>query len=223
MNKVNLYLTLDDVRDLMASIGEEMLRSTEELRDLDAAVGDGDLGVTVALGGRALKETATQLVYEDAGKLLVACGVKFNQAAASTFGVLFASALIEAGKALSGKTRLELADVVKAAEAAEAGIRKRGNAQLGDKTMLDAIVPAVNALRQAGSEGAPLDAALKAALVAARRGAEATEMMQSKIGRASWLGSKSLGKKDPGAVAVCRVLEAIVDYCQKGHDGTSAG
>lgn len=203
------FLTLDEVSSIILSMGECMIRNSDVLRELDAALGDGDLGVTVALGGKALREVVEETNTDDIGTLLINCGMKFNQAAASTFGVLFATALIEAGKVTRGHKELDLGDIVKAAEAAESGIKRRGNAKPGDKTMLDAIVPAIEALRRANESNKSIDKALEMAIIAARNGAEATKSMQSRVGRASYQGTRSIGLKDPGAAAVYLLLEDI--------------
>ncbi len=202
-------LTFDEVSNIMLSMGECMIRNSDALRELDAALGDGDLGVTVALGGKALREAVEDTDSEDIGRLLINCGVKFNQAAASTFGVLFATALMEAGKVTHGYVKVDLDDIVASAEAAEAGIKRRGNAKLGDKTMLDAIIPAIEALRQANETNESIEKALEMAVLAAREGAEATKSMQSKVGRASYQGTRSIGQKDPGAAAVYLLLEDV--------------
>jgi dihydroxyacetone kinase-like protein len=202
-------MTFDEVSNIMLSMGECMMQKSDALRELDAALGDGDLGVTVALGGKALKEVVEETNTEDIGRLLINCGVKFNRAAASTFGVLFATALMEAGKVTRGYTKLHLGDIVTSAEAAEAGIKRRGNAKPGDKTMLDAIIPAIEALRQANEANESIEKALEMAVIAAGEGVEATKSMQSKVGRASYQGTRSIGQKDPGAAAVYLLLEDV--------------
>lgn len=207
---MKVSLTSVEVRQIISSMGECLIRDSAKLGELDATLADGDLGVTVTLGGKALKDAVDTVDTEDIGKFLIHCGVRFNQAAASTFGVLFATALIEGGKVAQGYTGLTLADIVRIAEAAEAAIRKRGNAELGHKTMLDAIVPAVEALRRANEGGLSIEKAVEMAAIAAGEGAEATKAMQSKVGRASYQGTKSIGHKDPGATAVHLLLEAVL-------------
>lgn len=202
-------LDIQSVRQLLACLGRDMELRSDELRDLDAHMGDGDLGVTMTLGGRALLEASGQVQTDDIGKLLFQCGVRFNQAAASTFGVLFATGLMAAGKTLNGKTAIGFSEMVAAAEAGEAAIMARGKANPGDKTMLDAIHPAIIALQKSRDSGTTMQDGLNAALQAAIEGAESTRAMQSKVGRASWLGDKSVGLADPGAVAISRILESV--------------
>jgi len=204
-------LTSEEVKNIVLGMSECMIRNSDTLRELDATIGDGDLGVTVALGGNALKEAVEDTDTQDIGRLLINCGVKFNQAAASTFGVLFATALMEAGKVMRGYTRIGLSDIVAAAEAAEAGIRRRGNASPGDKTMLDAIIPAIEVLRQANERRSSIESALEEAAIAAGDGAEATKCMQSRIGRASYQGKRTIGIKDPGAAAIHFLLEDVAN------------
>ena len=120
-------LTSEEVKNIVLGMSECMIRNSDTLRELDATIGDGDLGVTVALGGNALKEAVEDTDTQDIEDSLSTRSGNLT-AAASTFGVLFATALMEAGKVMRGYTRIGLSDIVAAAEAAEAGIRRRGNA-----------------------------------------------------------------------------------------------
>ena len=136
-------------------------RHSDELRQLDAVIGDGDLGVTVELSGMATADYLANPGEEDIGKLLMKCGMQINKSTPSTFGTLLASAFMEAGKAVLGCKEIQLRDLLLVGQRAIDGIKKRGKAEVGDKTMLDALVPAVEVFRQALAKGTEQKAALK--------------------------------------------------------------
>ncbi|MGI6207648.1 MAG: DAK2 domain-containing protein [Anaerolineae bacterium] len=204
-------VTVEEVRAALAKVGEDAAANAETLRELDAATGDGDLGVTMTVGWGAVREALPGLGQGDIGTLLAQAGMTFNRAAASTFGVLLATALMRAGRELKGLTEARLPDVIRAAEGAFAGIKERGKADVGDKTMLDALDPAIAALKDAEAQGRSLREALDAAAEAAMRGAEATVGKMPKFGRASWLGPRAAEVQDPGATAVALMLRSLAE------------
>jgi phosphoenolpyruvate---glycerone phosphotransferase subunit DhaL len=184
-----------------------MIANKDELTTLDQALGDGDLGRTIERGFKAIKESIAAGGGEaDIGKFYFQQGKAFGNAAASSFGALFMTALQKGGMALKGKPQASVSDLADAMQAALDALRERGKANVGDKTMLDAIHPAIEALRANSDQ--PLAAALRAAADAAIEGAEKTKTMQSQIGRASWQGERSVGQMDPGARAVALMLDS---------------
>jgi len=205
-------LTVEDVRAAIDKIGQDAVNAAEQLRELDASAGDGDLGVTMTVGWKAVHEALPNLGQGDIGTLLGQAGMTFNRAAASTFGVLLASALMRAGRELRGQTEIGLKDAARALEAAAQGIRDRGKADVGDKTMLDALVPAAAALKDAAEKGRSLAEGLESAAEAAKQGAESTVGLMPKFGRASWLGERAAKVQDPGATAVAIMLRSLADY-----------
>jgi len=178
------------------------------LTELDQAVGDGDLGVTADKLAGALEAAADQ-VGGDLGKFLAQTGMALNRAAPSTIGTLMATALMQAGKAVMGKDSLSAADLQKLLSAATEGVRTRGKANVGDKTLLDALQPASDALAAALSEGKSLHAAGEAMVAAAREGRDRVTPLRNRIGRASWLGERTEGKVDPGCGFAVIVLTAL--------------
>jgi len=205
-------LTVEDVRAALDKVGQDALTYAERLRELDAASGDGDLGVTMVIGWNAVRAALPGLVQEDIGALLAHAGMSFNKAAASTFGVLLATALMRGGRELKGLSDMGLADLIRGFEGAFQGVRERGKASVGDKTILDALAPAVEALKGAQGRGQSLADGLEAAAAAAERGAEATAGMMPHVGRASWLGQRAAEVQDPGATAVALMLRSLADY-----------
>jgi phosphoenolpyruvate---glycerone phosphotransferase subunit DhaL len=205
-------LTTEDVRAALAHVCGDIAGHAEDLRQLDASAGDGDLGVTMTIGWGAVREALPGLGQGDVGTLLAEAGMTFNKAAASTFGVLLATALMRAGRDLRGADEIGLAEAIKGAEAGFAGVRERGKANVGDKTMLDAMAPAIEAMRQAEARGESLADALAAAATAAGIAAASTAGMTPRFGRASWLGERAAAVQDPGATAVAIMLKALADF-----------
>jgi dihydroxyacetone kinase-like protein len=199
--------------DLMNAVADALIAGKDELTALDAALGDGDLGRTVERGFKAIKDdlSAHDPHETDLGKLYFKLGKTFSNAAASSFGALFGTALMKGGMALKGKSEMQAADLADAMQAALDALMERGKAKVGDKTMLDAIHPAIQAIRALHTPDAPppsIAAALRAAADAALAGAEQTKTMQSQIGRASWQGERSIGQLDGGARAIALMLDA---------------
>lgn len=183
----------------------EVVQYADELRDLDAALGDGDLGVTVSLGAKAvigaLEELPSDALPADIAKT---CAKAFANANPSTMAALVAGALLAGSRIWADSTSVSVADAGAFATAAGENIGRRGKSQVGDKTILDALMPAAEALSASDSA----DAALEKAIDAAERGVTDTVGMQSRRGRASWLQERSIGLQDPGATAFLRFLQS---------------
>jgi dihydroxyacetone kinase len=191
----------------------------DELTRLDAAVGDGDLGITASKGATAVLEYASANdPGDDLGKFLLGMGMAFNRAAPGTMGTLIATALMRAGKVARGQAVLDAPMLAKMLEAADVGIQERGKAKPGDKTVIDALHPAAEAFYAAVERGEELEAAGTAMLHAAREGRDAIIPLRSQVGRASWVGERTENQPDPGAVLGVEILEAIVDCNPGGSD-----
>jgi len=189
---------------------------TARLSELDAAIGDGDMGLSIANGCRAIREqlpssgaTITTLMSE--------AGLIFSEAAGATIGALVGTSLIRAGKAARDKETLDLTDLSAMLAAAEQGIAERGKAQAGDKTLLDAIIPARQALENSAADGNPAEEAISAMLRAAGEGVNATRDMVAKFGRGRWLGERSRGHEDAGATAAYLLLISIAGRERSGR------
>ena len=198
----------------------DMEAAQEELRELDARAGDGDLGVTVKLGFQAVRERLPQAVGEDIGGVLLKSGAVFNTAGASTFGTLMATMLLRAGRVAKGVTAVGLKDLAGMAAAAVDGVRERGKASPGERTMLDALIPARDQLAKCGERGESLVQALTSAARAAEEGAHSTAEMQPHHGRAGWLGDRTRGVPDAGAVAVAKLLRTFADHVAREEENT---
>jgi dihydroxyacetone kinase len=192
--------------DLLDAIAEAVIAEADALNRLDGVAGDGDLGVTMTTAANALKALRDEIEPLDPASALRRCGSELARKAPSTSGTLVATAFLRAARVAGEPAADEVAALTRALEAAQQGIEERGKAAPGDKTMLDALAPAVAALREAG--GQPLPAALARAAAAAEAGAAATRGMRAKVGRAGWLAERSEGSEDAGAHLVSTVFAA---------------
>ena len=197
-------MTGDELRLLLIGALPRVADARDELRDLDAAIGDGDLGVTVGDGSLAAA-AALSAVPPDATPAVVlrTVGMTLARANPSTFSALAMGALVAAAKDLGDEADVGFDAGLRAARAAADSIATRGKSAVGDKTVLDALVPSLDA-----AAAAP-DAPLPAAIAAAREGVERTRELVSQRGRAAWVGERTAGHADGGATAWVRVLEAI--------------
>lgn len=196
------------VRRWLALALETIVAHEEELGQLDAAAGDGDHGATMVRGLRAAV-AAVEKTDGGAGQLLVEAGAAFADAAGGASGALVGALLSTTGRTL-GDGPHDTADVVKALQAGLAMVKRLGKAQPGDKTLIDALQPFVDALAAQPTDQ-PLAAAWTTALPAARQGAEATASMIARRGRSAKLGERSLGHPDPGATSLVYLLQAMGD------------
>jgi dihydroxyacetone kinase-like protein len=194
----------------MTLVAESVKDQRDYLTQLDAAIGDGDHGVNMDRGFDAVgKALAAQGDSLTPGKLLTVAGKTLVSTVGGASGPLWGTAFRRAGRALGDREELDGNDLVVALEAALDGVVELGAAQPGDKTMVDALGPAIEALTAALGAGDPLDRALAAASQAAEDGARATVPLQARKGRASYLGERSIGHQDPGATSAALVMAAL--------------
>ena len=213
MNKLNS----SDLEGLFAKIKDVMVENKENLFKLDSAIGDGDLGVTMSSGFSKVYEMISVLEEKDTGdigRVSIKVGMTLAEAVPSTLGTLMATGFMRAGNAAKGKTEVNLPGSVLMASAFVEGIMERGKTEPKEKTIIDSLYPALQALKLASEDGIDLKEGLKKAYEAAKDGAEATKEMLPKHGRAVWYGEKSIGKKDPGAVAGMLLIKAFYEYLE---------
>jgi len=200
---------------VVRTIAETAVENEKYFGDLDAVVGDGDFGYSLARGFEKLLEGWDGLDRADAGTFLKRCGMVIASRIGGTSGPLWGTAFLRAGAAAGGAEDLSGAQVVAMLRAAAEGIKARGQSDVGDKTLLDALVPLTDRLEQELAAGAGAAEALRAAAGTAREAAEATEAMVAKRGRASYTGERSRGSVDAVAVAVALIAERINQTWQK--------
>lgn len=199
------------IYECISRIAERIIDNKEYLTELDREIGDADHGVNMARGFQAVLEKVPQ-DSDDVGAVLKKTGMTLLSTVGGASGPLYGTAFMEAGKAVAGKERLEAADVPAILDAAIAGIQKRGKAAQGEKTMLDALIPALETYREKLESGSDLSEAMNAACAAARDGVEFTKTIRATKGRASYLGDRSIGHQDPGATSATLIMEAVRDF-----------
>ncbi len=206
------YLSATDLQNMLLKLYQDIALSENTLTELDSAIGDGDLGMTLMIGFKEVDSLLKSHSFHTISELLPASAEAFSEKAASTFATLFTIMLKAAGKAASEYSSVGTSQAAAMLEAAVSAVQKRGKAQLGDKTLLDALIPAAQALKQADRENLPLSQAAVLSLKEAREGAEKTIAMKARTGRSGYLGDRTIGQKDPGAAAVVVILESFVSY-----------
>ena len=179
------------------------------LTELDNEIGDGDHGINLARGFAAVEKKLPELADKDIGAILKGVGMALVSSVGGASGPLYGTAYMKAGAAMKGKTELTADDLVAVFDAAIGGVQMRGKAHEGEKTMLDAQMPALKAYKDALAAGKDVKAALGDAVEAARKGVEYTKTILATKGRASYLGERSIGHQDPGATSSLMILEEL--------------
>lgn len=199
----------------MAAIIEGMAKKIEAekeyLTELDNEIGDGDHGINLARGFGAVEKKLPSLAGGDIGVLLKGVGMQLVSTVGGASGPLYGTAFMKAGMACKGLTEIDGPAFVKAMEAAVDGIKMRGKATEGEKTMLDALCPALKVMQDDVAAGKSLKEALQDAAQAAEKGVEYTKTIIATKGRASYLGERSLGHQDPGATSSLYLLQVLAE------------
>ena len=199
----------------MAAIIKGMAKKIEAEKDyltqLDNEIGDGDHGINLARGFEAVEKKLPSLAGGDIGALLKGVGMQLVSTVGGASGPLYGTAFMKAGMACKGLTELDGPAFVKAMEAAVDGIKMRGKATEGEKTMLAALCPALKVIQDDVAAGKSLKEALQDAAAAAEKGVEYTKTIIATKGRASYLGERSLGHQDPGATSSLYLLQVLAE------------
>lgn len=207
-------MSTDQLLSWISTIRDRVTEQRSYLTDLDSAIGDADHGANLARGFAAAMEKLDGTPAESPGALMKSVGMSLVSKVGGASGPLYGTFFLELGKAASDATELDASALGEALEAAIAGVTRRGKAEPGDKTMLDALIPASQAFGEsAGSGGTPAQAA-RAAADAAATGRDATEPLVARKGRASYLGERSAGHIDPGAASSAIILAALADVLE---------
>jgi dihydroxyacetone kinase-like protein len=208
----NCVLKAGTLSDILKLVCTDLKMHSNEFQELDSQVGDGDLGVTVGLAFNALEECLNCTEEKDIGKLLAKCSLFINQASPSTFGTLLATAFMGAGKAVMGKEEVGSKDLAAMGEEAIKSIKNRGKSEVGNKTLLDSLVPAVESYKKEITGGRTVKDGLKVAVKKAHEGMKATIDMRAKYGRASWRPDGGVGIQDAGATAFYYIIVSFADH-----------
>lgn len=200
---------------VMDAVAQVMTENADHLCEMDARMGDGDLGLTMKKGYCALPEIYAGMEETDMGKRLSKSGLKMSTVVPSTMGTLMSSGWMEGGKRLVGKEAVDAAAFAVFLRGFADGIVKRGKCAPGDRTVLDAVLPAAEAAEQAAATGNDLIATAQAALEGAKQGLVATKDMPPKYGKAAVFAAKALGTEDQGATAGMLLIQGLYNGLQK--------
>jgi dihydroxyacetone kinase-like protein len=203
-----MSITAAEVRAWIGAYANTIAEHRAELVRLDTAIGDGDHGTNMERGMRAAVEKLDATEGDDIGALLKAVGMALVSKVGGAAGPLYGTLFLQMGMATSGRSELDLAGWREALEAGVKGVQARGKAEPEDKTMVDALLPALDSLRAAEADGAELGDALRRSAGAAEDGMKATIPLEARRGRASYLGPRSVGHQDPGATSTHLLLSA---------------
>jgi dihydroxyacetone kinase-like protein len=203
-----MAVNTQDVLRWLDALQKVFAENRQQLTDLDAAVGDGDLGISLDRGFTAVQSELTAKPPADLRAVFQSVATTLIRVMGGTSGPLLGTFFMRAGAACADKSELAPADVVALFQAGVEGLQQRGKAVLGDKTMLDAFLPAIDAMRAALEAGSALREILERGAAAAEAGARATVALQARKGRASYLGERSIGHQDAGATAAWLLMRA---------------
>lgn len=202
---------LGRVEYVVRTVAETAVANEKYFGDLDAVVGDGDFGYSLARGFEMVIQGWDGFDRTDVATFLRKVAVVVTSRVGGTSGPLWGTAFLRAAAAAAGKSDVDGRDAVAMLRAAVAGIQARGSAELGDKTLLDALVPATDEIERQLELGSDGPTTVRAAATVARAAADDTARLQARRGRASYTGERSIGSVDAGAVAVAVMFEALAD------------
>lgn len=205
-----MRVTLNEVKETIARLCDIIIDNEVYFCELDSVAGDGDFGMSVAKGFKEVKKQYDEIDDTDISTFIKGCAMIITEFCGGASGPIWGSGFRAAAKSVQGKETLTLDDIAGLFEAAVAGIQKRGGAVRGEKTLLDALIPAAEALRDAAQKDMEIKEAFVNAAKNAEQGAEATKDMVASKGRASYVGDRSLNYPDAGAMAISVILKEFV-------------
>lgn len=206
-----MSITRDDTLNWVKAIATVIGENSKYLTELDAAIGDADHGANMERGFKAVMNKLPEISDKDIGTIFKTIGMTLISTVGGAGGPLYGTFFLQIGTKTAGKMELSLTDWTEALEAALNGVVMRGKAEVGDKTMVDALTPAVAVLKQSVPDSQPINKALELSAEAARKGMEGTIPLVARKGRASYLGERSAGHQDPGATSSFLILQAAAN------------
>lgn len=214
-----IYKAIEAIRDVI-------VENKQFLTDLDSPIGDSDHGINMARGFEAVMSKLENSDDPDIASVLKKVAIALISNVGGASGPLYGTAFMRAATPAQGKTNLDAVLAKEMLSAAINGVKERGKAVRGEKTMIDALEPAYDAFCKAYEDGTQLLDCLELACDAARQGIEFTKTIKATKGRASYLGDRSIGHQDPGATSSYLILRALTDFCSKkseeGNDGRNS-
>ena len=206
-----MSVSRDAVLDWIKASASAIALHKDYLTQLDADIGDGDHGANMDRGFQAVMTKLPGVADKDIGTIFKTVGMTLVSTVGGAGGPLYGTFFMQMGTATAGKMELTLSDWLAAVQAGVDGVIMRGKANLDDKTMVDALTPALNTLKTAQADGVPLADALRQSATAAEQGMLATIPLVARKGRASYLGERSAGHQDPGATSSHLLLKTAAD------------
>jgi phosphoenolpyruvate---glycerone phosphotransferase subunit DhaL len=206
-----MAVSREDLLRWFSALQHVFAENRQPLTDLDSAIGDGDFGISLDRGFTAVQAELSSNPPADIRGVFQNVATILIKTMGGSSGPLLGTFFLRAGATCAGKSELAPADVLALFQAGVEGLQQRGKAALGDKTMLDALLPAVDAMRGAVEAGSGLAEILERGAAAAEAGMRATVTMQARKGRGSYLGERSVGHQDPGATASYLLLKTAAD------------
>lgn len=204
-------VTKQQILQWLQAVAVVLEQNKDYLTELDAAIGDADHGINMNRGFQKAIAQLPSVADKDIGSILKTVSMTLISSVGGASGPLYGTLFLRASTTVSGKSELTDADMVALLDAAVEGVVQRGKANLGDKTMLDTLSPAKDALKQAVASGASTQDALQQAVAAAEEGMKNTIPLVAKKGRASYLGDRSIGHQDPGATSSYLILKTLLE------------
>jgi dihydroxyacetone kinase-like protein len=204
-------VTKEQILQWLQTVAVLLEQNKDYLTELDAAIGDADHGINMNRGFQKVISQLPSVADKDIGSILKTVSMTLISSVGGASGPLYGTMFLRASTAVAGKSELTDEDLVALLQAAVDGVVQRGKANLGDKTMLDALSPASDAFKQAVANGASTQEALQQAVAAAEEGMKNTIPLVAKKGRASYLGDRSANHQDPGATSAYLILKTLLE------------
>ncbi len=204
-----MMVTKEQILQWLEQFADAIAQNKEYLTQLDAAIGDADHGINMDRGFQKVVNQLPKLAEQDISSALKTVSMTLISSVGGASGPLYGTFFLRASTAVAGKQELSNEDLASLLQAGLDGVLQRGKAQMGDKTMIDALSPAVTAFTQAIGQGKTTSEAIQQATAAAEQGMQATIPMLAKKGRASYLGDRSIDHQDPGATSVYLMLKSL--------------
>ena len=209
---VQTYLSTKQVKDLYIYVGQKVIEAKPTLTEIDSAIGDGDHGIGMEVGFKKAIQQLNEIEVEDINTIYKEIGKAMISNMGGASGVLFGTFFVASVKNKPVIDRLTLATFAQLVQSGLEGVQARGKAKVGDKTMIDALAPAVEALNAAVEQNKDLVEALQVASEEAKLGLEQTKQLVAKFGRAKSLGERAIGHQDAGATTISIIFKSIFDY-----------
>lgn len=197
-------------KNLFLKVTNIIIKNKEYLTKLDSAIGDGDHGINMAKGFKVINDKLSNNNFDNMSLMLKEMAIAMISNIGGASGPLYGTAFLNISKVIP-ENNLKIDDLIKIGDEAILGIKKRGKAKVGEKTMLDTIIPVVESLKESKRSNTDLQTSLDKCLEAAERGMQSTIEMKATKGRASYLGERSIGHQDPGATSSFLIIETLIN------------